>query len=149
MTLRIGSKALFGALLEGFSFGAKWTFLLFFGIFCIKPQRHAQVEFYGINIVATETNLLKQLLEWFGYHVACQALIDLSSAKSMCQRLGVGRVGHLIVGFLRVHWTCKTHNLIIVKLPGENNPADIGTKSHTGILMRRFCDMCGLVPRSA
>ena len=107
-----------------------------------------EAEFYGINMVATETYLLKQLLEWLGYRVVWQVLTDPSSAKSMCQRLGVGRVRHLDVRSLWVQWACKTHGLKIVKIPGESNPADIGTKSHTGILLRKLRDMCGLVPKS-
>ena len=55
---------------------------------------------------------------------------------------------HLDVRSLWVQWACKTHGLKIVKIPGESNPADIGTKSHTGILLRKLRDMCGLVPKS-
>ena len=82
-------------------------------------------------MVAAETYLVTQLLEWLGNHhdVVWQALTDSSSAKSRCQRLGVGRIRHLDVRSLWVQRACKTHSLKIVKIPGESNPADIGTKS--------------------
>ena len=56
--------------------------------------------------------------------------VDSSSAKSIIQRDGVGKIKHLDVRALWLQAEREKHQLILKKVAGERNPSDLGTKVH-------------------
>ena len=55
----------------------------------------AESEFYALSAVALEGRLSARILEFCGFVVRTYALTDISMAKSIAQREGVGKVRHL------------------------------------------------------
>ena len=69
--------------------------------------------------------LIKGILEWMGFKVMWRAFTDSSAARSMSQRLGVGKVRHMDVRALWVQRAVRERGLRVLKVPGNANPADL------------------------
>ena len=79
------------------------------------------------------------MLNWCEYSVSSFTLkLDSKSAKAIISRLGVGAVRHLAVKTLWIQHLAKTKVLKVVKVAGEDNHADIGTKV---LARQRFQDL--------
>ena len=87
----------------------------------VQSTSSAEAELYGACSVC---------LEWLGYEVDYRLHVDSSSAKATIRREGVGKVKHLDVRSLWLQQERQQHGLNMMKIPGEQNPADLGTKSH-------------------
>ena len=68
--------------------------------------------------------LLKYLFEWMGYRVVYNLWTVSSSAKSIVQRDGVGKIKHLDVRPLWLQAERDSHNLLIKQAAGDRNPTD-------------------------
>ena len=68
----------------------------------------------------------------------------------MASRRGVGGVRHIHTPTLWLQQTVARRKLLLVKIPGDDNTSDIGTKVLTAERMWSLLDMLGLrvVPRS-
>ena len=55
----------------------------------------AESEFYALSAAALEGRLFARILEFMGFIVKTYALTDISAAKGISQREGVGKVRHL------------------------------------------------------
>ena len=72
---------------------------------------------------------------------------DSSAAKSFVCRRGLGKMRHLEIRDLWLQKEVSDGKLMVVKIPGEKNPADIATKNlskdllekHLKRLMVYFC----------
>ena len=68
---------------------------------------------------------------------------DSSAAIQAGKKIGVGKMRHIAVGLQEL---VKTRQVIIGKIDGTKNPADILTKHlATGELVRNGCELIGLV----
>ena len=85
--------------------------------------------------------VIKHFLEWLGYEVIYQLLLDSSAAKAMVQRDGVSKLKHMDVRTLWLQAERRDHSLTTRKVPGEKNIADLGTKAHP---MTRFLELRGM-----
>ena len=79
----------------------------------------------------------KHLLEEMQQNVALEDRSDSSAGRGMCLRQGVGRVRHLETRYLWVQERVGEGHLKISSVPGDRNPADILTKSVTGVLLKK------------
>ena len=71
---------------------------------------------------------------------------DSSAAIQAGKKIGVGKMRHIAVGHLYIQELVKTKQVIIGKIDGTKNPADILTKHlATGELVRNGCELIGLV----
>ena len=70
-------------------------------------------------------------------------LTDASSARAIAQRDGVGRLRHVDVRFLWLQDKIKKGYFKIIKVPGAENPADLGTKFLNYDLMVRYSKQMG------
>ena len=89
--------------------------------------------------------IVKHALEWLGYRVEYTLHLDSSAAKAMINREGVGKLKHMDVRALWLQAERRDFGLRVVKVAGEHNVADLGTKAHPE---RRFLElrtMCGLL----
>ena len=87
--------------------------------------------------------LLKYLFEWMGYCVVSNLWTDSSSAKSIIQRDGVGKIKHLDVRSLWLQAEREHHSLLANKVAGERNPAYMGTKVHPRSRFEALVRMAG------
>ena len=101
-----------------------------------------------MTTVAADGLLLRDLLQWFGFRVIWTVETDSSAAKGMAMRQGVGKVRHLDVRSLWTQRAVRELGLIIKKINGSTNPADIGTKAHTAAEHERFCNLAGLARKA-
>ena len=74
----------------------------------------------------------------FGENVAqCVLVTDSSSAKSIMERRGAGRIRHLHCLMLWLQERVDSREIYIEKRKGEDNTADIGTKAVTAPVLRK------------
>ncbi len=88
----------------------------------VQSTSSAEAELYGASSVVFDGRLLRHFLEWVGYKVNYVLWVDSSSAKSIIQREGVGKIKHLDVRSLWLQAE-REHNHLVVKVAGEQNPA--------------------------
>ena len=95
----------------------------------------AEAELYGIVKAAVQGMGLISVARDLGEELTMELLTDSSAAKGVCNRKGLGKVRHLDTNLLWVQDKVKNGDLIITKINGENNPADLFTKylDHTKI----------------
>ena len=68
------------------------------------------------------------MLKDMGTSVLLEIQTDSSSAKAMCGRRGVGKVRHLQTPLLWIQDRVQRGDVIIKKIDGKTNSADLGTK---------------------
>ena len=63
-----------------------------------------------------------------GLECSIRVWIDASAAKSVASRTGLGKIRHLETKFLWLQEAVSRKRLVIRKIRGEDNPADVLTK---------------------
>ena len=71
--------------------------------------------------------------------------VDSSAAKALMQRSGVGKVKHIDVRSLWLQAERELHGMVVCKTPGEQNPADLGTKVHGRKRFEYLRELVGIV----
>ena len=67
----------------------------------------------------------------FGRKVALRLHVDAQAAKGIIERRGLSKVSHLDLNVLWLQEAAARRDMPILKVPGENHPADLATK-HLG-----------------
>ena len=98
----------------------------------------AESEFYAIGSGTASGLFFKHLLAEQGLEVNLAVVTDSSAAKTMVQRVGVGRVRHIEVRFLWVQEEQRKGNVEVRKTLGAENVADLGTKPVTKETLARL-----------
>jgi hypothetical protein len=111
----------------------------------VQSTSSGEAEFYGATSVVMDGRIVKHFLEWLGYEVLYQLHLDSSAAKAMVQRDGVGKVKHMDVRALWIQAERRDHGLVIRKVPGAQNYADLGTKAHPPGRFLELRDMLNIV----
>ena len=70
---------------------------------------------------------------------------DASAALGIIQRQGLGKLRHIATQFLWIQEKVRNDELDIVKVPGEQNPADLFTKNVPAELIRRHTGRLGII----
>lgn len=94
----------------------------------VRAQSSAEAEAYAAVMGAKEAIHLQELLAWMGEPVRIRLRMDSSAGRSVLLRRGVGRIRHLEVKVLWIQDETARGRLLIDKVPGDQNTADIGTK---------------------
>ena len=115
----------------------------------VQSTSSGEAELYGASSVAFDGRLIKELLEWLGFSVVYHLHVDSSSAKAMINRDGVGNVKHLDVRALWLQQEREKNGLKVKRVPGERNPADLGTKAHPVARFELLKQLCGITDCSA
>ena len=87
-----------------------------------------EAEYYALVKGSCEGLGLKQLLADMGVKMDVRVWVDSSSAKAISERCGLGKVRHMDVRYLWLQEVRKGGGIKIMKIKGEDNPADIMTK---------------------
>ena len=92
------------------------------------------VEGLGMQSLARDLGWEKNIVLW----------VDSAAAKSIASRKGVGRVRHLEVRHLWLQELVRYGKLVIEKVPGQQNPADILTKPQALRDIERLAALAGV-----
>ena len=76
---------------------------------------------------------LQTLAKDLGWSVGLRLFVDSSAAKAIASRKGLGKVRHLVVRHLWLQQAVREKKVVLRKVDGKHNPADIVTKG-LGIL---------------
>ena len=90
---------------------------------------------------------MKSVLSDFDHPVSIEIHSDATAAIGICKRQGLGRVRHLATADLWLQQRVKAKELLLFKVPGKDNPADVFTKHKSLPEILRFMSMMGVRPR--
>ena len=111
----------------------------------VRSQSSTEAEIYGAVMGVMEACHLQQLLAWMGEPLRLRLSLDSSAARSAVLRRGVGRIRHLEVKVLWIQDLTNAGRLVVDKIKGTENVADIGTKPLPGPTFVKLRAMLGLM----
>ena len=94
----------------------------------VEALSSGEAEFYAAVMGIAEALHIQQLLAWLGEPHRLELFSDSTAARSILSRQGVGKVRHLQVKLLWVQRLVNNGALLVSKVRGDENVADIGTK---------------------
>ena len=94
----------------------------------IVAKSSAEAELYGVVRGATEGLGMVTLIKDLGGLIGVQMHVDASAAIGIIERQGLSRVRHIDTNVLWLQEVCAKKIVPVKKVPGELNPADLGTK---------------------
>ena len=87
-----------------------------------------EAEFYGL-VKASGIGLgFKSLVSGLGYELPCRVWTDSSAAMGIVGRQGLGKLRHIDTHSLWVQQAARSGRILVRKVRGEENPADLFTK---------------------
>ena len=90
-----------------------------------------EAEYYAMVKAAAEALGAQAVAKDLGVDVKIRLGLDSSAAKSMAERTGLGKVRHIEIRLLWLQEVVKRGRVELLKLPGKENPSDLGTKPKT------------------
>jgi hypothetical protein len=127
--------------------------LILLGRHCIKTWSSTQLpialssaeaEYYSMVEGTSRCLCVRRMVEELGIGVQgpIQLHSDSSAARSFASRRGVGRIRHLETRHLWLQAQVASREVVLYKVPGEENPADLLTKYlHVKFVMRHLAAM--------
>ena len=103
----------------------------------------AESELYAIVKPSAEALGLRSVVQDMGRRLGMIVFSDASVALGVVQRMGLGRLRHVDCGFLFVQNLNANKIVQYAKVPGQENPADIGTKGLNYELIVRHVSKVG------
>jgi len=91
-------------------------------------QSSGEAEYYALVRAASEALGMKSIMNDLGWDCKIRLLVDSSAAKSIASRTGLGKLRHLEIKFLWLQECVRRGKVIVSKVRGEVNPADVLTK---------------------
>ena len=104
----------------------------------------AEAEFYGLVKATTEALGIQAWGRDLGLELAVRMHADSEAAIGICRRSGIGRVRYLAVGQLWVQEGLRRGDFAMCKVRGNQNPADVFTKSVPREVLDRHLRTLGL-----
>ena len=101
----------------------------------------AEAELIAAVKTSSEMIGIQQLAADWGEEVSARLFVDSSAAIGVMQRQGCGKMRHVRVGNLWVQQKVEDGELIVAKVRGEENPADLLTKHVTKQKKDKFTAM--------
>jgi hypothetical protein len=87
-----------------------------------------EAEFYAIIEGASRGLGIQALMDDLGFEVKLRMKSDSSAGRAISLRKGTGKLRHLQVKYLWIQDALFEKRLVIEKVKGVENPADVGTK---------------------
>ena len=87
-----------------------------------------EAEYYALVKGAAEGLGIQALMKDLGWKGKVRINVDASAAKSVASRVGIGKIRHLDVKFMWIQEAVRAGRIVIRKVRGVENPADILTK---------------------
>ena len=117
-------------------------------------QSSGEAEYYALVRAASEALGMQSIMRDLGWDCKIRLLVDSSAAKSIASRTGLGKLRHLEIKFLWLQECVRRGKVVLSKVRGDINPADVLTKPKSledmRLLLNFSClDWCdGRVPDS-
>ena len=100
-------------------------------------------EFYAL-VKGTSTGIGMQVVgRDLGVELELRVKVDTTAGKGIASRRGLGKVRHLHTPCLWVQKVFHERRAELVKIPGPENPSDMGTKVLSGTDIWKFLTMMG------
>ena len=77
---------------------------------------------------ASEALGMQSIMRDMGWDAKIRLLVDSSAAKSIASRTGLGKLRHLGIKFLWLQEAVRKKKVVLSKVRGDINPADVLTK---------------------
>jgi len=91
-------------------------------------QSSGEAEYYALVRAASEALGLQSIMKDLGWEAKIRLLVDSSAAKSIASRTGLGKLRHLEIKFLWLQEIVRRKKIVLSKVRGDINPADVLTK---------------------
>ena len=91
-------------------------------------QSSGEAEYYALVRAASEALGMQSIMHDLGWHCKIRLLVDSSAAKSIASRTGLGKLRHLEIKFLWLQECVRRGKVVLSKVRGDINPADVLTK---------------------
>ena len=91
-------------------------------------QSSGEAEYYALVRAASESLGMQSLMRDMGWDAKIRLLVDSSAAKSIASRTGLGKLRHLEIKFLWLQEAVRRKKVVLSKVRGDVNPADVLTK---------------------
>ena len=105
----------------------------------------AEAELYGTVRASCELLGVRSLARDYGRWLDGRLYADASAALGIIHRQGLGKLRHLDTSTLWVQQAARAKLIEYIKVPGEDNPADILTKHLAAEPRERHAARCGLI----
>jgi hypothetical protein len=102
-----------------------------------------EAEYYGVVKAASVGLGLKAMLKDMGIQAELEVLTDATAAKGIASRRGLGSTRHIDVHYLWVQERIANKDLVLSKVWGHDNPADLLTKYLDSKTMKRHMALFG------
>ena len=102
-----------------------------------------EAEFYAAVKGCKEGIGVKALLADLGVAVKVEVVQDSTAAKGTATRIGIGKIKHLDTGWLWIQDVVKAGTVILKKIDGRINPADLMTKPKSAAEAARLSEVLG------
>ena len=99
---------------------------------CIRDRSSGEAELYAIVSGVSEGIGIQSILADYGIQVNVHVHTDSSAAIGVTKRYGNGRIRHLQTQFLWIQGLVADSRVVIHKVGGKANPADLMTKYLSG-----------------
>ena len=90
-----------------------------------------EAEFYGVVKAGGVSLGYQSLLQDLGYSVPIRVWTDSTATLGICGRQGLGKLRHIDIQCLWIQQRVRDRTIELVKVRGEENPADLFTKHLT------------------
>ena len=87
-----------------------------------------EAEYYGVVKAASVALGTQAMLKDMGFVLPIEVMTDASAAKGIASRIGLGKTRHIQVHFLWVQERVNNGDIVLKKVWGKENPADMLTK---------------------
>ena len=104
-----------------------------------------EAKFYATVSATSEAMGLKAMLQDYQAPLDPWLFVDASAAIGVAQRSGLGEIRHLDTGTLWLQQAVKEGRVTLRKMPGSENPADLGTKPLGKASIMKILQMLGFV----
>ena len=103
-----------------------------------------EAEYYAVVKACAEALGIQAVAKELGWDAKIQIYVDSSAARAIATRNGLGRLRHMEVRYLWRQVVSRTR-LVILKIDGKANPADVLTKSTSRVLAESLLRPVGVV----
>jgi len=103
-------------------------------------QSSGEAEYYALVRAASESLGMQSLMRDMGWDAKIRLLVDSSAAKSIASRTGLGKLRHLEIKFLWLQEAVRRKKVVLSKVRGGVNPADVLTKPKSLDDMKQLLD---------
>ena len=117
------------------------------GQHCIKTWSSTQAiiatssgeaEYYALVKASSVGIGCRSMLADLGHSSSLHVHVDSSASIGIASRMGLGKTRHIDVHYLWVQERVRNGDMVLHKVPGEKNPADLMTKHLTAPVMSKY-----------